>query len=189
MLRQALIAIVLMSLLIGNSWDAEAHDRTLRQEKIVDFRHSETKVREKRFINPFTSLFSVWNALTHIYQLYTEQKNETQSALQQTYDIIADGFNDTYQATKRPTTTSTSSPDSEPTTSTQRYRISRKEFGYILGRNYRGLKKLYNIEINDALNQSKYNIQEYKSEKAWALAPYTIKKFPPSKGSNKTSNN
>lgn len=32
-----------------------------------------------------------------------QQKNETKSAFEQTYDIIADGFNDTYMATKRPT--------------------------------------------------------------------------------------
>lgn len=32
-----------------------------------------------------------------------QQKNETESAIEQTYDIIADGFNDTYMATKRPT--------------------------------------------------------------------------------------
>ncbi|XP_055296904.1 uncharacterized protein LOC129565741 isoform X3 [Sitodiplosis mosellana] len=189
MIKQVMIAIVLTSLLVGNSWDAEARERAtvVRQEKIVDFAaHSEPKVREKRFINPFTSLFNVWNAITHIYSLYAEQKNETYFALEQTYDIVADGFNDTYMATKRPTTTTTGSPDSEPTTTTQRYRITRKEFGYILGRNLRGLKKLYNIEINDALNQSKYNIDEYKREKAWALYPYTIKKFPPPK--NNTSN-
>lgn len=35
--------------------------------------------------------------------LALQQKNETYSALEQTYDIIADGFNDTYMATKRPT--------------------------------------------------------------------------------------
>lgn len=182
-----LIAIVLMSLLIGNSWDAEASGQSqLQQQKIVDFQRGESKVREKRFINPFTGFFSIWNALTHIYSLYSEQKNETKSAFEQTYDIIADGFNDTYMATKRPTTTTTPTPDLDAPSSTQRYRITRKEFGYILGRNLRGLKKLYNIEINDALNQSKYNIEEYRREKAWALYPFTIKKFPPPKNSTST---
>lgn len=125
MIKQVIIAIILTSLLVGNSWDAEARERAVRQEKIINYEQSETKVREKRFINPFTSLFSVWNALTHIYSLYAEvshfyigrnylnlimlvdfilqQKNETHSAIEQTYDIIADGFNDTYMATKRPT--------------------------------------------------------------------------------------
>lgn len=72
MIKQVLIAIVLTSLLVGNSWDAEARERSVRQEKVVKFERSETKVREKRFINPFPSLFSIWNALTHIYSLYAE---------------------------------------------------------------------------------------------------------------------
>lgn len=33
--------------------------------------------------------------------------------------------------------------------------------------------------------QSKYNIQEYKLQKAYALAPYTVKKFPPRKNTTK----
>lgn len=36
--------------------------------------------------------------------------------------------------------------------------------------------------------QSKYNIQEYKVEKAYALAPYIIKKFPPPKNNSISSN-
>lgn len=72
MIKQILIATVLTSLLIGNSWDAEASRRTIRQDNGADFERSETKVREKRFINPFTSLFSIWNALTHMYAIYTE---------------------------------------------------------------------------------------------------------------------
>lgn len=32
-----------------------------------------------------------------------QQKTDTQNKLIQTHDIIADGFNDTYLATKRPT--------------------------------------------------------------------------------------
>lgn len=78
MIKQMLMAIVLMSLLVGNSLDAEASQRTIRQQqqqhqqKIADIQQSESKVREKRFINPFSGLFSVWSALTHIYSLYAE---------------------------------------------------------------------------------------------------------------------
>lgn len=76
MIKQVIIAIILTSLLVGNSWDAEARERAnVRQEKIINYEQSETKVREKRFINPFTSLFSVWNALTHIYSLYAEVRH------------------------------------------------------------------------------------------------------------------
>lgn len=70
MMKQALIAIVLLSLLNGAFRDASG--QMLRQEKIADFERSEAKVRDKRFINPFTSFFSIWNALTHMYQLFTE---------------------------------------------------------------------------------------------------------------------
>lgn len=67
-----MIAIVLMSLLVGNSWNIEASRRPQRSQNIDDFQESESKVREKRFINPFNKLFSIWNALTHIYSLYVE---------------------------------------------------------------------------------------------------------------------
>lgn len=52
------------------------------------------------------------------------------------------------------TATEATTVDANATTSTttERYRISRKEFGYILGRNYRGLNKLFHIELNEALN-------------------------------------
>lgn len=109
----------------------------------------------------------------------------------------------------QPVTESTTADPAEPTTTTtERYRISRKELGYILGRNYRGLQKLFHIELNDALNvripsiesskskwiifhlfsrclqQSKYSIQEYKQEAGNAVAQYTIpKEFPPPKAS------
>lgn len=59
-------------------------------------------------------------------------------------------------------TTTTSLPGLDPTPSTEKYRVYRKELGYILGRNYRGLKKLFNIELHDALNVSNTNT-EYQS--------------------------
>lgn len=45
-------------------------------------------------------------------------------------------------------------PNETTSTTTERYRISRKDIGYILGRNYRGLQKLLKIELNDAANVS-----------------------------------
>lgn len=150
MFKQTIVAIVLMSLLVGNSWNTEAGSR--RPPRSHNDQPVESKVREKRFFNPFPKLYSIWNALTHIYSLYVEvsqmfvlcnvqfahtrvifckmhfrrnafstrdtllstlnklfssilfqQKNETYYALEQTYDIVADGFNDTYMSTHRPT--------------------------------------------------------------------------------------
>lgn len=42
----------------------------------------------------------------------------------------------------------------EVSTTTERYRISRKELGRILGKNGRGLQKLLRLELNDAANVS-----------------------------------
>lgn len=54
-----------------------------------------------------------------------------------------------------PVEETTLKPNETTTTTTERYRISRKELGYILGRNYRGLQKLLKIELNDAANVSR----------------------------------
>lgn len=43
---------------------------------------------------------------------------------------------------------------SQMSTTTEAYRISRYELGRILGRNFRGLQRLQEIEIQDALNVS-----------------------------------
>lgn len=55
------------------------------------------------------------------------------------------------------TTTQAAIIDSNATTTTvkpEKYRISRQELGYILGKNYRGLRKLLRLELNDAANVS-----------------------------------
>lgn len=65
MIRQGLIAIVLLLLLAEHSWDVEANQRTKSH-------HSEVRVRDKRFVNPFTSFVSIWNALGHMYSLFVE---------------------------------------------------------------------------------------------------------------------
>lgn len=82
-------------------------------------------------------------------------------------------------------------------TTTEKYRISRKELGRILNRNFRGLKRLAEIERRDAANVSwshvvwdlgnargdlqnvsvplqatKYNIQEYKVQLANSLQSF-----------------
>lgn len=56
-------------------------------------------------------------------------------------------------------TTTESIKGLDPTPTTEKYRVYRKELGYMLGRNYRGLKKLFNIELQDALNVSNTNTE------------------------------
>lgn len=70
LVKEILIALVLLSLIVGNTWDAEATQRVTRQTKHNAY--SDVKVREKRFSNPFTSFVSIWNALGHMYRLFVE---------------------------------------------------------------------------------------------------------------------
>lgn len=74
MTKYLLIAIVLLSLAIAKSLDAEASQTTLTQERIVDFNERpESRVREKRFLsNPLTKIANLWNTLGQMYQLYVE---------------------------------------------------------------------------------------------------------------------
>ncbi|KAL5276284.1 hypothetical protein ACFFRR_001863 [Megaselia abdita] len=111
--------------------------------------------------------------------LVVDQYNDTKTTFNDVYNIISDGFSDTTPKTtgknqppqtvasgskSNSTDASASGDDSSVSTTTERYRISRYELGRILGRNYRGLKRLYQIELNDALNQSHYNIEDYKRQ-------------------------
>jgi hypothetical protein len=99
-----------------------------------------------------------------------QQYNDTSNTLKQLRDIFQDQFADTAQkkvssaiasarfqlhislSYPQPSTTTTPAPGEEPETTTEGYRISRKEFGEILGRNLRGLRKLARIELNDSYN-------------------------------------
>lgn len=46
--------------------------------------------------------------------------------------------------------------DEDGETTTEKYRISRAEFGKIVNRNFRGLQKLFRIEVADAKNVSEF---------------------------------
>lgn len=49
------------------------------------------------------ALLSICLTFFFFFLFWFQQKNETQYALEETYDVVADGFNDTYMSTIRPT--------------------------------------------------------------------------------------
>ncbi|XP_050087521.1 uncharacterized protein LOC126572333 [Anopheles aquasalis] len=101
--------------------------------------------------------------VAHLGSLLYQQYNDTTYTLKNVYDLLSNEFTDTYTTTTPdPHTTSTTQDPS--TSTTPKYRISRAELGRILNRNYRGLQKLFRLEWNDAWNQTKYNIDDYKRE-------------------------
>ncbi|XP_044730466.1 uncharacterized protein LOC123293652 [Chrysoperla carnea] len=95
-----------------------------------------------------------------IGQLFYQQVNETTSAYRQISKIIRSNFIDPNEVT----TTTTPSSDPNATTTMAPYRITREDFFGILRRNLRGLIRLFQVEIKDALNQSRYSISDYRKE-------------------------
>uniref|UniRef100_A0A1A9UEB8 Uncharacterized protein n=1 Tax=Glossina austeni TaxID=7395 RepID=A0A1A9UEB8_GLOAU len=103
--------------------------------------------------------------------IYEPQYQDTKDSLNEIYGLISKQFNDLEPTTpSTQETVSATSPvnnndESSEAQSTRRpYTISRYELGRILGRNYRGLQRLKDVEIRDALNHSHYNVLEYKAE-------------------------
>ncbi|XP_061387016.1 uncharacterized protein LOC133321961 [Musca vetustissima] len=105
--------------------------------------------------------------------LIVEQYTDTRDTLNEVYNMFNSQFSDPAPEKPTPRSTSTEAPksssedstdSSEMKTTTERYQISRYEFGRILGRNFRGLKRLTEIEFKDAFNATKYNLAEYRAE-------------------------
>ncbi|XP_065366473.1 uncharacterized protein LOC135959275 [Calliphora vicina] len=129
---------------------------------------TESKLRSKRGV-----FWDFFQKMVITKNLIVDQYSDTRNTFDEVYNLINDQFSDPAAEKPRgPSSTTESSKfsseettdSSEVTTTTEPYRISRYELGRILGRNFRGLKRLQEIEFQDALNQSHYNIQEYKAE-------------------------
>ncbi|XP_050295581.1 uncharacterized protein LOC126735587 [Anthonomus grandis grandis] len=112
----------------------------------------QTHLREKRAVkNPgfFKTLFSVIG----------EQYTDTKDTFRKVNDMINDNF---LPENAPPTTEATTVKDSNETTTMAPYKITRTEFNKIIRRNLRGLVRLFNIEFQDAIKQSKKTQAEYK---------------------------
>ncbi|XP_037725872.1 uncharacterized protein LOC119557259 [Drosophila subpulchrella] len=106
--------------------------------------------------------------------LIVDQYTDTRNTLNDIYNTVNEQFSDPgpEKPTSRPRVTTEkisisgeeSGSNSEEPTTTEAFTISRYELGRILGRNFRGLQKLAMTEFDTALNATKYNLAEYKSE-------------------------
>ncbi|XP_058063854.1 uncharacterized protein LOC131213756 [Anopheles bellator] len=108
--------------------------------------------------------------VSHLGSLLYQQYNDTTYTLKNVYNLLSNEFTDTYTTTTPDPRTTPTTPD-PATSTTAKYRISRVELGRILNRNYRGLQKLFRLEWNDAWNQTKYNIDDYKRELKYSAFP------------------
>ncbi|GAB0089320.1 hypothetical protein DMENIID0001_038390 [Sergentomyia squamirostris] len=146
---------------------------SLVTSQLVDNRDEssgQVKIRRPR------SILGFFQSIFTIHQLHQAQKTDTEYTLARIYDILRNSFSDT--ATKKPILAveqTTSEPNATTTTTTEKMLLSRQEFGRILGRNFRGLQRIYQIELLDAQEQSKRTAQEYKVQLGNSLAPFVYK--------------
>ncbi|XP_055713228.1 uncharacterized protein LOC129807773 [Phlebotomus papatasi] len=132
-----------------------------------DENSGKAKIRRPR------SILGFFQSIFTIHQLHQAQKTDLSYTLARVYDIMRNSFSDT--ATKKPILAveqTTSEPNATTTTTTERMRLSRREFGRILGRNFRGLQRVYQLEKLEADAQSKRAFQEYKVQLGNSLAPF-----------------
>nr|XP_023016930.1 uncharacterized protein LOC111506164 [Leptinotarsa decemlineata]XP_023016931.1 uncharacterized protein LOC111506164 [Leptinotarsa decemlineata] len=125
-------------------------------------RVNETELRSKRATkNPgfFRTLFSV------IYEQWNDTKN--------TFGTVNQLINDNFLPENEPVT-ETTTPNSNPnvTTTEAPYRITRTELNKILRRNLRGLQRLFQIELQDALKQSDQNYIEFRKNASREISKF-----------------
>ncbi|KAH8416350.1 hypothetical protein KR222_000154 [Zaprionus bogoriensis] len=105
--------------------------------------------------------------------LLVDQYTDTRNTLNDIYNTVNEQFSD--PAPEKPTSqprittekTSISGDESNndsSTTTTESYSISRYELGRILGRNFRGIQRLAQMEFKESLNATHYNLKAYKAE-------------------------
>ncbi|KAJ8927978.1 hypothetical protein NQ314_019504, partial [Rhamnusium bicolor] len=119
----------------------------------------EVEMRTRRATrNPgfFRTLFSV------IY----EQWNDTRNTFGTVNKLINDNFVPENAPVSNEVTEATTASDPNITTTEAPFRISRTEFNKIVRRNLRGLQRLYNIELQDALKMKDKAYTKYQHTKS-----------------------
>ncbi|KAL1509529.1 hypothetical protein ABEB36_004245 [Hypothenemus hampei] len=106
----------------------------------------------------FKTLFSV------IGEQYSDTKN--------TFRKVNEMINDNFLPENALVTETTIASDSNSTTTKAPYKITRTEFNKIIRRNLRGLMRLFNIELQDALKQSKVTRKEYDKNVAKEVSKF-----------------
>ncbi|KAF2899972.1 hypothetical protein ILUMI_06215 [Ignelater luminosus] len=99
--------------------------------------------------------------IRQVFGIIYEQWNDTRN----TFNTINTLLNENFLPENATTTTTTANPNpnpNDPTTKAPPFRITRSELSRILRRNLKGLIRLYNLEMADALKQSRITEREFK---------------------------
>ncbi|XP_045480290.1 uncharacterized protein LOC123684858 isoform X2 [Harmonia axyridis] len=118
----------------------------------VDMQSSTTKGPPKR-TTPRTGFVKT------LFQVAYEQWADTRNTFGKINKMLNDNFAPEGAAAATVSTTESSDPNA--TTTKAPYRITRNEFSRILRRNVKGLVRLFNLELDEALKQSKITDKEF----------------------------
>ncbi|XP_066154067.1 uncharacterized protein [Euwallacea fornicatus] len=96
-----------------------------------------------------------------LFSVIGEQYSDTKDTFSKVNGMINDNFLPEHAPVTEATT---SSSDPNVTTTAAPYKITRSELNRIIRRNLKGLMRLFNIELQDALKESKITNAEYKKD-------------------------
>ncbi|KAK9875883.1 hypothetical protein WA026_009669 [Henosepilachna vigintioctopunctata] len=96
-----------------------------------------------------------------VFQAAYEQWTDTRDTLNKINKMLNDNFIPE-SAVSSTTVASTDNSDPNATTTRAPYRITRNEFSRILRRNVNGLVRLFNLELADALKESRATDREFR---------------------------
>ncbi|EDW07872.1 uncharacterized protein LOC6584915 isoform X2 [Drosophila mojavensis] len=158
----------LLALLLLGSWLLVLGLATATEqvERLPVAASDEPHIRNKRGI-----FWDFFQKMVITKNLIVDQYTDTRNTLNDIYNTVNEQFSDPAPAkpTSQPRVTTEKLPSSDEDdqtvkTTTEGFAISRYELGRILGRNFRGVQRLAQIEFKDALNATHYNLQQYKME-------------------------
>ncbi|XP_076257446.1 uncharacterized protein LOC143194480 [Rhynchophorus ferrugineus] len=92
-----------------------------------------------------------------LFAVASEQYQDTKD----TFGKVNNMINDNFLPENQPKVETTTSSDPNVSTTAAPYKITRTEFNRIIRRNIKGIMRLFNIELQQALKQSKINRAEY----------------------------
>ncbi|KAJ3631480.1 hypothetical protein MTP99_012605 [Tenebrio molitor] len=124
---------------------------------------SQQIARDKRLIKKspgfIRTLFSV------VYEQWADTKN--------TINKVSGLVNDNFAPENAPLTeVTTVSSDPNATTTEAPFKLTRSEFNRILRRNLKGLVRLFNIELQDALKVSEVNYAQYRKNASLEVSKF-----------------
>ncbi|XP_044014351.1 uncharacterized protein LOC122856664 isoform X2 [Aphidius gifuensis] len=146
-------------------WDSVG-DRVISRANVTD----ETKRIVRQIKKQRPGFF--WT----LFRVTFETVNETKAAIQQISEIVSNSISPETTTSKLPLmskkTSSNDTINSNGTSTEAPFTLTQSVLQTLIRRNVKGLVRLFNIEWNDAVKQSKKNVKQFKKELGKSVAPF-----------------